>query len=218
MFFFRWQSMLDELVPVQVRRRTRRPPRHHRHLGLELLDGRIMPSTLGTIALVEGPTAGSDSDIVASNSAWNATANDSWLHTTSSGSGNGLTTFTFDANPGATRSGTLTIAGQTLTVTQAGSTYVAAQSLTTLASTTVPSALAGDGSGNVYFADGPSKAILNWNAATQQVVTSDHRPPIRPAWRWTGRATFTSPKPAATSSRNTTPRATWFLRCSPPQC
>ena len=35
--------------------------------------------------------------------------------------------FSFDANPGATRTGTLTIAGQTLTVTQAGSTYVAGQ-------------------------------------------------------------------------------------------
>ena len=58
---------------------------------------------------------------------WTATANASWLHTTSSGTGNGLAIFTFDANSGATRSGTLTIAGLTLTVTQAGSSYVAGQ-------------------------------------------------------------------------------------------
>ena len=59
---------------------------------------------------------------------WTATANDSWLHLSAanqSGAGSANVIFTFDANPGATRTGTLTIAGQTLTVTQAGSTYVA---------------------------------------------------------------------------------------------
>ena len=76
-------------------------------------------------APVEAPTAGSDVDIVTTGGNWTATTNASWLHTSSSGTGNGLATFTFDANPGPTRTGTLTIAGQTLTVTQAGSTYVA---------------------------------------------------------------------------------------------
>ena len=84
------------------------------------------------MALLEGPASGTDSDIVAATGAWSATANASWLHTTASGTGNGLATFTFDANSGATRSGTLTIAGQTLTVTQAGSSYVAANPVSTL--------------------------------------------------------------------------------------
>ena len=57
---------------------------------------------------------------------WSATSNASWLHTTSSGTGQRPGHLYFDANSGATRSGTLTIAGQTLTVTQAGSSYVAA--------------------------------------------------------------------------------------------
>ena len=51
-----------------------------------------------------------------------------------SGTGSTNVVFSYDANPGATRTGTLTIAGQTLTVTQAGSTYVAAGPVTTLVS------------------------------------------------------------------------------------
>jgi hypothetical protein len=62
--------------------------------------------------------------------AWTATANAPWLQLTGangaaagqiSGTGSGNVGFRFAADPGATRSGTLTIAGQTLTVTQAGS-------------------------------------------------------------------------------------------------
>jgi trimeric autotransporter adhesin len=97
-------------------------------LLLEQLEDRLTPSnSLGTYALLEGPASGTNSDIVLATGAWTATANDAWLHTSASGSGNGLAVFTFDANPGATRTGTLTIAGQTLNVTQAGSNYVAAQ-------------------------------------------------------------------------------------------
>ena len=69
--------------------------------------------------------------------AWTATANAAWLHLSpanQSGTGSTNVVFSFDANPGATRTGTLTIAGQTLTVTQAGSTYVAADPVTTLVS------------------------------------------------------------------------------------
>jgi hypothetical protein len=93
---------------------------------------------LGTSALLEGPGAGSDSVVIAvtpQTGTWTATANASWLHLSSayeSGTGSTNVIFSFDANPGATRTGTLTIADQTLTVTQAGSTYVAARSPTTL--------------------------------------------------------------------------------------
>ena len=54
--------------------------------------------------------------------AWTSSSNASWLTVTSGGSGNGTSTLTFSvaANTGTTaRSGALTIAGQTFTVTQA---------------------------------------------------------------------------------------------------
>ena len=55
-----------------------------------------------------------------------ATLNASWLHlsaTNQSGTGSATVVFTFDANTGTSRAGTLTIAGQTLTVSQLGATY-----------------------------------------------------------------------------------------------
>ncbi len=128
---------------------------------------------LGTTALVESPASGSDSDIVTFSGAWTATTTTSWLHTSSSGTGNGLATFTFDANTGATRTGTLTIAGQTLTVTQAGSTYVAANPLTTLVSSglNTPEGLAVDASGDVFIADSSDFVIKEYDPSTQQVTT-----------------------------------------------
>ena len=47
---------------------------------------------------------------------WTATANASWLHVaagSTSGAGNAIGIFTFDANTGPTRTGTLTVAGHT---------------------------------------------------------------------------------------------------------
>ena len=56
---------------------------------------------------------------------WSAVANQSWLHTTNSGSGNGKVSFTVDANPAAsTRSGTIRVGTQTFTVTQTGPGWV----------------------------------------------------------------------------------------------
>ena len=52
---------------------------------------------------------------------WAAVSNDNWINITNgaTGTGNGATAFTVDANPnGPPRTGTLTIAGQTFTVTQ----------------------------------------------------------------------------------------------------
>jgi hypothetical protein len=53
--------------------------------------------------------------------AWTATSNDNWLTVTSggSGTGNGATNYLVAANSGPARTGTLTVAGQTVTVTQA---------------------------------------------------------------------------------------------------
>ena len=66
--------------------------------------------------------AGSVSVVAATGCSWTATtANPDWLTITSgaSGSGNGTVAFSVAANPGAARTGTLTIAGQTFTVNQA---------------------------------------------------------------------------------------------------
>ncbi len=127
---------------------------------------------LGTDNLLEGPAAGGDSVIVTAGP-WTATSNASWLHTSASDTGGGQATFTFDANPGATRTGTLTIAGLTVTVTQAGSSYAASNPVATLVGTGLsdPGAVAVDGAGNVYFADTGDNAIKEWDAATQQVTT-----------------------------------------------
>jgi len=53
---------------------------------------------------------------------WTAVANAPWIHVTSgaSGTGNGSVGFSVDANAGSARNGTITIAGQTFTVSQAG--------------------------------------------------------------------------------------------------
>ena len=126
----------------------------------------------GANVLIEGPAAGSDSHLVVTTGAWSVTSNASWLHSTSSGSGNGRAVISFDANSGPTRTGTLTVAGQTLTVTQAGSGYTPAAAFTALISgISGPSGVAVDNAGNVYFSDSGNGALRKWNAATQSVTT-----------------------------------------------
>jgi hypothetical protein len=67
----------------------------------------------GTVAVTAG-----------SSCPWTAAAVDNWITVTSgsSGTGNGTVAYTVAPNPGASRSGTMTIAGQTFTVTQAAQT------------------------------------------------------------------------------------------------
>ena len=73
--------------------------------------------TCGTTALLKGPAEGTDSAVLAVNpegGIWAATANAGWLHLSAenqSGTGSMNVVFSYDANPGATRTGTLTIAG-----------------------------------------------------------------------------------------------------------
>jgi len=143
-----------------------------------------LAQTLGTTHLLEGNSAGSDSVVLSvtpTNFPWTATTNASWLHLSAgnqSGAGSTNVVFTFDANLGATRTGTLAIAGQTLTVTQAGSTYVAANQVTTLVSLgqSVPTSVAVDGAGNVYIADfgvteTSSATIKQWTPASNTLST-----------------------------------------------
>jgi hypothetical protein len=67
-----------------------------------------------------GGATGGISVTTACTDAWTAASNASFITIVSggSGSGNGTVTVTIAANAGPTRSGTLTIAGQTVTVTQ----------------------------------------------------------------------------------------------------
>jgi DNA-binding beta-propeller fold protein YncE len=135
--------------------------------------------SLGTTHLLEGNLAGSDSVVLSvtpTGAIWTASTNDSWLHLSAgnqNGAGSTNVVFTFDTNPGATRTGTLIIAGQALTVTQAGSTYVAANSVTTLVSSGLfdPEGLAVDSADNVYIADTGNQAIKEWTTANNTVTT-----------------------------------------------
>ena len=174
--FLHWlrSAKASAMLPARGRSRrrsSRRPVRWARPI-FERLDERLTPSALGTYALLEGSTFGSGSDLVSSTAAWSVIANDSWLHTSSSGNSNGLATFTFDANPGPTRVGTVTIAGQTLEVIQAGNDYLP----TSLSSTLIlgvqkPTGIAVDGSGNIYVADDYDNTVKMGSPATQTVTT-----------------------------------------------
>ena len=148
-------------------------------------------SSLITTNLLEGAMAGSDNAVLAANGAWTAAANAAWLHLSAvnqSATGSANVMFTFDTNPGATRTGTLTIASQTLTVTQAGSTYVAVTNLTTLVSSGLnnPSGVAVDGYGNIFIADSRNNAIKEWNAASNTVVTLVASNSITPLYQPSG--------------------------------
>lgn len=135
------------------------------------------PAFLGASARWEAPAAGTDSVVLAvspASSAWTVTPNASWLHPgagMASGTGSADVIFSFDANTGATRSATLAIGGQLLTVTQAGATYVATQPplATLVTGLNQPLSVAVDGTGNVYIADYLHMAVKEWIAASNTV-------------------------------------------------
>ncbi len=132
--------------------------------------------TLGTIARTVGAGAGQDTveiGFVPINAAltWKATTTATWLHPTASGNGGGVIQYSFDANPNAaSRTGAITLdSGLSITVTQAGTSYVQATATTALATTGLnyPFGLTVDNSGNVFLADRDDNAIKEWNASTQ---------------------------------------------------
>jgi sugar lactone lactonase YvrE len=135
------------------------------------------PPVLGTTRLVVGPAAGSDGVMLSMSSTtlpWSVSADVPWLHpVNASGTGTDRVRFSFDANPGGTRSGTLSLCGLTLAVTQAGATYQAASSpIGTLVSSGLnqPRGVAVDATGNVFIADTANNAIKRWNAADQTLT------------------------------------------------
>jgi streptogramin lyase len=135
------------------------------------------PFRLGTTSLLQGPAAGTNGVTLAVNPetlAWTAAANASWLHLSAanqSGTGSTNIVFTFDVNAGAARTGTLTIAGQTVTVSQAGAIYVAAAPVLITTGLSNPTGVAIDNSGNVYIADNGHLAIKKWTATNNTVST-----------------------------------------------
>ena len=128
----------------------------------------------GATNLAEGPNAGTDSVAVAMPPiSWTATPNAPWLHAASA-SQFGATNliFSFDTNPGPTRVGAISVADQMFTVTQGGSTYVAANPTVTLAPyLSNPWGITLDSSGDVYIADGASAEITEWVASSDSLVT-----------------------------------------------
>jgi streptogramin lyase len=154
---------------------------------------------LGASALLVGSAGGSSSVVLTYSSVWTASANSSFLHISAgsaSGSGNALVAFTCDPFTGTgTRTGTLTIAGLTVTVTQAGTNYIGPGPVTTLVSSllNLPSGAAVDGSGNVYITDAGNQAIYEWSALTQQLTTlvsSGLNEPFGPALDSSGNVYF----------------------------
>jgi hypothetical protein len=83
-------------------------------------------------AAAAGGGAGTTIGVTTANGcAWTATSNAAWLTISSgaSGTGNGSVAFTIAANTGAQRTGTLTVAGQTFSVTQAAPAPVCTYSI-----------------------------------------------------------------------------------------
>ncbi len=147
---------------------------------------------LATSSLAEGPAAGTDSVVLATGTPatpWTAMANVSWLQVAAgfqSGSASTNFIFTFAANPGPTRTGAITINNATLTVTQAGSAYVAAGPMNRLplivSSSSVGNAvgITVDGSGNVYVPDLTANVIRKWQPGNLQETAFSNSVPGGP--------------------------------------
>ena len=139
-------------------------------------------SLLGTTSQTVGPTAGSGSVVLNTTNTWNNAANDGWLHLDpayQTGSNSLIIIFTFDANTSASsRSGSLSIGGGTLAITQAGTNYIttytgynAFTNLPQVSSAGVPISVAVDNSGNVFFVDNSNSSIRKRNAVNNTLST-----------------------------------------------
>jgi sugar lactone lactonase YvrE len=123
------------------------------------------------------PIAGSRSvvlQVIPENSSWKAVTDVSWLHLSpenQKGVGSTNVIFSYDANPGATCVGTITIGDQTLVITQPGSSYIETKSITPLVNFgECLSGVAVDGAGNIYIADSLASAIYERVAATGKLT------------------------------------------------
>jgi hypothetical protein len=123
-------------------------------------------ATISSTSQPFAPSGGTGTISVATSStcAWTATSNASWLTITSgaSGSGNGVVNYSVAANSGAARTGTLTVAGNTFTVTQA-------TALPTVASLSPTSAKVNSGA-FVLTVNGTnfnSSSVVRWNGSNR---------------------------------------------------
>jgi hypothetical protein len=158
------------------------------NLPIPLFQFLPLTNSLATSNMWEGPSAGADSIVMAVSPlspSWTNTANASWLHLSmanQSGSGSTNIVFTFDQNTGSTRIGSLTIAGQTLTVTQAGATYVplmlrdarenTGPSIPALVTSGVskPGSIAVDAAGNIYIPEIFENLVNKWTAISNTLT------------------------------------------------
>jgi len=73
-----------------------------------------------SVSFSANSSSGSVSVTAGSGCSWSTSSDASWLHTSSSGSGNGTVSYTYDANTTtSSRTGHITVGGQTFTITQA---------------------------------------------------------------------------------------------------
>jgi subtilisin family serine protease len=98
-------------------------PRVNLGAAVDTLDGSCTYAINPTNANVAaGGGTGSVNVTTQSGCSWTAVSNAAWIHVTSGGSGTGSGTvnYSVDENTGSARTGTMTIAGEAFTVTQAG--------------------------------------------------------------------------------------------------
>jgi hypothetical protein len=134
-----------------------------------------------------------------SNCIWTATSNVSWLVITSNSSvtGNGVVNYSVSANTDvSSRTGTLTIAGQSFTVTQSG-----------VAQYTLSIVKAGTGSGTVT--SNPTGTTFNVNTVVTFTATPDANSTFA---GWSGGSTGTSLTSTVTMNANTSVTATFTLK------
>jgi len=117
-----------------------------------------LSSTSTSIAAAGG--SGSITVSTGNGCAWTASRNDGWITVTSgaNGSGNGSVGFTVAANAGGARMGTITVAGQTVSVTQAAAVVACTYNI----SPTSTSIAATGGSGSITVSTGTGCA---WTAS-----------------------------------------------------
>jgi alpha-D-ribose 1-methylphosphonate 5-triphosphate synthase subunit PhnG len=102
----------------------------------------LTPTASGTVAA--GGGSGSFTVMTGTGCAWTAATGDGWIHITAgSGSSSGTVSYTVDANAGAARTGTITVGGQTYTVSQAQATPGTCSAVTVLAQPTPPAGVSG---------------------------------------------------------------------------
>ena len=142
--------------------------------------------SLPTTSIVLGPAAGTAGATLAntiegSSLSWTAGTETPWIHLTDTGGATAalgsLVRFTYDANIGDTRNGSISFQGSgftgTLNLTQAGVGYAPAlPPLTTVTANTGASLFAVDIVGNIYFSiPSPTFALQKFTAATGQTST-----------------------------------------------